>query len=246
MSETTFHTLTYGTSVIAYELSFSQRKALAIHVHPDGHIHVDAPLETDHGELTLAEIEQRVRKRAAWILRQQRNFQRYSADFPPRQYVSGETHRFLGAQYRLKVVAISSGPESVTLDREYLTVSTRQKENPDHTRQLVDAWYRQQALAIFNERVDTWFAHFERLGLSRPTVTARQMRSRWGSCTPHGKITLNTKLVMVPKTLIDSVVVHELCHLQVLNHGAQFQQLLSRVMPDWRERKDLLDRYDFG
>lgn len=72
------------------------------------------------------------------------------------------------------------------------------------------------------------------------------MRSRWGSCTPQGHITFNTKLVMVPKALIDYVVVHDLFHLMELNHGCEFQQLLARVMPDWKERKEQLDRYDFG
>ena len=241
MTETTRHTLNYGTTVITYELNFTPRKSLAIHVHPDGHVSVEAPLDSD-----LAEIEQRIHKRAAWIIRQQRNFQRYSADFPPRQYVSGETHRFLGRQYRLKVNANPALPESVILDREYLTVTTRQKDNPAHTRQLVESWYRNQALTLFTERVAEWFPHFERQDAPRPAVTARQMRSRWNSCTAQGKITLNTKLIMVPKQLIDYVVVHEMCHLQEHHHGSQFQQLLSRIMPDWKERKEKLDQYDFG
>lgn len=241
MTENTHHTLAYGTTIIAYELSFTPRKALAIHVHPDGHVSVEAPIDSD-----MSEIEQRIHKRAAWIVRQQRNFRRYSVDFPPRQYISGETHRFLGRQYRLKILINPNQLESVILDREYLTVSTREKDNAAHTRQLVEAWYRQQALEVFAERVEAWFPHFERLGATRPAVTARQMRSRWGSCTAQGKITFNTKLVMVPKQLIDYVAVHELCHLQEHNHGTQFQQLLTRIMPDWRERKEKLDIYDFG
>jgi predicted metal-dependent hydrolase len=240
MTLSTRHNISYGTTLIEYELSFSPRKALAIHVHPDSRVSVDAPMDS-----SLEDIEQSIHKRAAWIVRQQRNFQRYSVDFPPRQYISGETHRFLGRQYRLKVTA-ANAPEVVTLDREFLMVSTREKENPVHTRQLVEAWYRKQAQEIFTERVETWFPHFERLGATQPQVTARQMRTRWGSCTAQGKITLNTKLVMVPGQLINYVVVHELCHLQEQNHGPQFQQLLSRIMPDWKERKAKLDQYDFG
>jgi predicted metal-dependent hydrolase len=246
MTETARHTLTYGTTVIPYDLSFTPRKALAIHVHPNGRVSVEAPLEVDGEEISFVEIEKRIYKRAAWILRQQRNFQRYSADFPPRQYVSGETYRFLGFQYRLKVVAAAERQETVTLDREFLTISTRDKSNLAHTQLLLDDWYRQQALAIFNERVDLWFPRFERLGVEHPAVAARQMRSRWGSCTARGKITFNTKLIMTPKQLIDYVVVHEMCHLKEMNHGTQFQQLLSRIMPDWKERKDQLDRFDFG
>ena len=58
------------------------------------------------------------------------------------------------------------------------------------------------------------------------------MRSRRGSCTAQGKITLNLKLVMVPRQMIDYVIVHELCHLVEHNHGKGFYELLSRVLPE--------------
>jgi predicted metal-dependent hydrolase len=90
----------YGTTTIDFELIFSKRKTLAIHVYPDQSIVVDAPMETP-----FAEIEAKVLKRAAWILRQQRQFQAYAAPkVLPRRYVSGESYRYLGRQYRLKIV----------------------------------------------------------------------------------------------------------------------------------------------
>ena len=210
-------------------------------MHPDTRVTVEAPLDSD-----LAEIEKRVRKRAAWIIRQQRNFRRYSPSFPPRQYVSGETHRYLGQQYRLKVLQSEDGKENVRLDREFLTVLTHKKGDSRHTKDLLEAWYRQQALALFAERLATWFPHFERMGAQQPQITTRHMRSRWGSCTAAGNITFNTKLILVNKHLIDYVVVHEMCHLVEHHHGRQFQQLLTRIMPDWKERKERLDSFDFG
>lgn len=246
MSQPTQAALQYGGATILYELVFSQRATLAIHVHPDLRVIVEAPAGSD-----LSEIEKHLHKRAAWILRQQRNFRRYSVNFPPRLYLSGETYRYLGQQYRLKVLQLEGAPstggkEAVALDREYLNVTTRRKADPTHTRDLLNAWYHRQALALFAERVAAWYPHFERLGAPLPEVTARQMISRWGSCTAGGKVTLNTKLVMVHRHLIDYVVVHELCHLQEHNHGLAFQRLLTRILPDWKERKQKLDSFDFG
>jgi len=241
MPEITRHTLDYGNTRISFDLSRLPRKAMAIHVHPDSSVSVDAPQDASPEEILL-----HVRKRAAWILRQQRAFQRYSLDFPPRLYVSGETHRFLGRQYRLKVIGNPEERESVALDREFLTVLTHHKEQPARVRKQVETWYRRQALEVFAERVEHWYPHFERLGAVRPAIAARQMRTRWGSCTARGRITFNTKLVMAPRMLIDYVVVHELCHLQEHNHGAQFQHLLTRIMPDWKELKEKLDHYEFG
>jgi predicted metal-dependent hydrolase len=235
----THHTLEYGSTLIAYQLEYSVRSTLAIHVHPDLSVTVDAPLESD-----FAEIEKRLHKKAAWILRQQRDFRRYSLDFPPRQYVSGETHRYLGQQYRLKVV--QGQPESLHQEREQFLVTVRDKNDPARARKLVQGWYRQRALEVFGERVAVWFPHFERFSAAQPLVQVRQMRSRWGSCTAQGHVTFNLKLVMVPRQLIDYVIVHELCHLVEHNHSRAFYDLVSRIMPDWEERREKLEEFDFG
>lgn len=70
--------------------------------------------------------------------------------------------------------------------------------------------------------------------------------SEWGSASPGGRITLNIKLVQVPPHLIDYAVLHELCHLVEPHHGRSFYALLGRVLPDWQERREALNRYEFG
>jgi len=229
----------YGNTTILYTLTYTDRSTLAIHVCPDLSVQVEAPLKSDPQE-----IEKRLQKRAGWVVRQQNKFRKYSLDFPPRQYISGETHRYLGQQYRLKVNLDPAQPESVQLDREQLRVAVR--KNKTRAKKLVDTWYRQRAYEVFQERLLQWYPHFERFGFPMPELTVRQMRSRWGSCTPQGKITINLKLIMVPKQLIDYVIVHELCHRVEHNHSKAFYQLLGRIMPDWKERKEMLERYDFG
>lgn len=75
------------------------------------------------------------------------------------------------------------------------------------------------------------------LKLDYPDMEIRRMETRWGSCTPDGKILLNLKLMQVPKRYLDYVIVHELCHLKEHHHGANFYRLLDRVMPDWETRR---------
>src|SRR5947199_343648 len=95
------HWVQFGTTEIEYDLTFSERKTLAIHVYPDGSVVVDAPVGS-----ALEAVEAKVKKRGGWVLRQQRQFQLYAVPNPlPRQYVSGESYRYLGRQYRLKVLA---------------------------------------------------------------------------------------------------------------------------------------------
>lgn len=240
MSQSTSQTLEYGQTSIEYQLSYTEREILAIHVHPDTRVTVEAPLGSD-----FAEIEKRIRKRATWILRQQRNFLRYSFDIPPRQYVSGETHRYLGKQYQLKVLESENGKEYVKMDREHLLVYVCEKTDSARVKKLLNNWYRRQALKIFNERLEAWFPRFERYNLNRPKIFVREMRSRWGSCTAAGKMTLNLKLIMVPKQFIDYIMVHEMCHLIEHNHSQAFYVLMSKVMPRWEEQREKLNLFEF-
>lgn len=232
---TSRHTLRYGTTTLEYDLSYTARKTLAIRVHPDTRISVEAPVGSD---LTL--IEQKVRKRAAWIVKQQRDFARFSADLPPREYVSGETYHYLGRQYRLKVVQSATRREIVKMDRGRIWVYVRDTQDHKRVGALLEAWYRKQARRVFQERLDAVYPRLERFGIARPIIVIRRMKSRWGSCTAAGKITLNLKLIQMPRDGIDYVIVHELCHLKEHNHSTAFYALMDRVLPDWRQWRDRL------
>ena len=231
----------FGTQTIEYEITLMPRKTLAISVHPDLSITVKAPEGTDPHQ-----IEQKVQQRAAWIRKQQRQFEIFLPDVPPRQYVSGESHRYLGRQYRLKVIELPAGAlEHIHLTRQFLEVHVHDK-TPAHVRELVSAWYHRQAHQVFQERLAACLPKFVRDNLSAPSFVVRRMQSSWGSCSSKGTISLNIKLIQAPKEYIDYVLTHELCHLKQLNHGAEFYELLSRVMPNWQEKKEELDRFDFG
>jgi predicted metal-dependent hydrolase len=232
----------YGTTEIEYELTYAQRKTLGISVRPDLKVVVKAPEGTP-----LEEIEARVLKRAPWILKQQKDFEHYLPHLPPRQYVSGETHRYLGRQYRLKVVESENGAEeSVKRDRSFIYVYTPDKTATDRVRDLLDDWYLNHARRVFRERLDACYPKMEHVGIPYPELTIRAMSTRWGSCSARGRITLNVKLIKVPKTYIDYVIFHELCHLAEPNHNSRYYELLDRVLPDWRERRERLNSFEFG
>lgn len=229
----------FGTQTIEYELQFMPRKTLAITVRPDLSVIVIAPENTSQ-----ADIEERVKKRAPWILRTQRQYELYSPDLPPRLYVSGETHRYLGRQYRLKVD--EGQEEGVRLGRGYIFVTARNKTETPRVKRLLTEWYRTQAAQVFEDRLATCYPRVQRLDISYPQIVIRAMKTRWGSCTPAGKILLNIKLIQVPEEFIDYVILHELCHLKEHSHSPRFYELLSRVLPDWRTKWQKLNEFEFG
>jgi len=233
----------YGTTTIHYDLIYAPRKTLGITVHPDLRVTVKAPEGSP-----LADVEAKVRKRATWILKQQRELERYLPHLPPRQYVSGETHRYLGRQYRLKVIegASANANGSVERDRSYIYVTTQDKTDKERIKRLLDDWYRAHARQVFAERLETCYPKVEHLDIVYPDLAIRVLKSRWGSCSPKGRITLNVKLIQVPRSYIDYVIFHELCHLAEPNHSPRYYELLDRVLPDWRERREKLNRFEFG
>lgn len=224
----------YGQHSIRYQLSFRPRRTLTLSVRPDQSVHVSAPLGTDP-----LLIQSRVLRRAPWILRQQAFFASFEPRTTARQYISGETHLYLGRQYRLKLEP-GAHPE-VKLWRGRLLVRCPHPDAPAEVAAALAAWYRQRAaeqVALAFERVWPRFAEF---GLARPTMQVRHMRTRWGSCHPAGRLTLNADLVRAPKGCLDYVLMHELCHLVVPNHSARFYALQGRLLPDWRTWKTRLE-----
>jgi len=210
------------------------RKTLAIEVFPDSSVVVKAPPGT-----TVEEIRTRVAKRASWIMRQQQYFQQFDPRTPPRQFVGGETHLYLGRQFRLKV--IEGSQNAVRLSKGFFWVEEKGGADPVKTRALLNSWYAEKAATVYEDSFKRCWPNFEKLGLSKPRLQIRRMKKRWGSLSRGGLLTLNTDLIRAPRECIDYVITHELCHLQFHDHSSSFYQLLEKVMPDWEKRKHKLE-----
>lgn len=228
-----FGRLTYGADTIRYEVCFlASRQTLAIVVFPDCRVLVRAPLGC-----SKALIAERVQKRAPWITRQLAEFERYRPRTPARQYINGESHLYLGRQYRLK---ISAGPvAAVKLTRGQFLVTVPDVRDPEQIRRILERWYLVRARAVFAEILLHKLSIFK--GVQQPRLIVRAMRTRWGSLSDTGAMTLNTSLIRAPRSCIEYVVVHELCHVRNRNHDARFFSQLREVMPDWERRKQKLE-----
>jgi predicted metal-dependent hydrolase len=226
----------YGESLIDVEIVRRDRSTLEIAVEPDATVVATAPREA-----TQAAIAAKIRKRAAWVLQQQRYFSQYLPRTPERQYVAGETHLYLGRQYRLRVLQHIQA--KVKLERGFLVVQAHRPSETDVIRDLVSAWYRDRARVRFVERIDHCAARFAEPEDFRPrALIIRQLRQRWGSMSAGGRLVLNIRLIEAPIDAIDYVIAHELCHMAEPHHGPRFFDLLERIMPDWEKRKRRLER----
>jgi predicted metal-dependent hydrolase len=225
----------FGKEKIYFDLQYADCKRLSIHVYPNLHVVVIAPFQR-----SLHDILIRVQKRADWIIKQKGYFEQFQPLPPDRKYISGETHFYLGRQYRLKIKKDNN--ECVKLIGKYLHVCTRSPWEHIKAKTLIEEWYREHAAALMMRHVHHCYSAIRRNGLPFPRVRFRRMKTRWGSFGKAGTITLNVDLIKAPLYCIDYVIMHELCHLKYPNHGRAFYKFLGYMMPDWRQRKERLDK----
>lgn len=221
----------FGSRQIDFNVIHSNRKSLGIAITPEMEVIVKAPLETP-----LEKIKEKVKKRAAWIIKQQNFFLSFHPITPERKYVGGETHLYLGRQYRLEVII--GKRELVTYKGRFIEVITNDKKN---VKILLLGWYREKAKIKFAEIAEPLIERFKKYNVEPKGLFIQNMQTRWGSCTSKGKIILNPELIKAPKQCIEYVIVHELCHLVHYNHTQKFIDLQTREMPDWQKWKTKLE-----
>ncbi|MBF8151309.1 M48 family metallopeptidase [Winogradskyella sp. F6397] len=225
----------YGNTLIDYSLEFSERKTLGIKVHPDKSVKVSAPKES-----SIEKVREKVKHKASWIIKQQDFFLSFHPLTPERKFISGETHLYLGRQYRLKLY--KSNEAYVKLKGGYINVYVKDKDDKLAVQEQLKKWYREKAEKYFEvlfKRLKSISKSFYR---DEPTLSYRWMKKRWGSCDKNGNIHLNFELIKAPKQCIEYVIIHELCHLKYLNHSTDFFNLLEKVYPDWKIIKDRLEK----
>lgn len=226
----------YGGKRIGYELveNDALTKKVRIHVHANGNVEVEAPVS-----ISLQDVTRAVYKRAGWISRKLDEASSFREHVLPREYVSGETHFYLGRRYQLKLIEAKSKTSSVKLKAGEIAVELADLEK-SAVRQRLNDWYRMRAAEYLTDRL-------EDVALSLPWVEkAPQLKlvsatKQWGSCSPSGTINLNPWLIRAPRECIDYVLVHELCHLKEHNHSERFYALLDKHCADWRHTKAKLD-----
>ena len=125
----------------------------------------------------------------------------------------------------------------------FLWVWVENNNDTPSVKKAVDQWYRKRAREVLGRYLEKCYTVASRHGVPEPLLVIRTMQRRWGSCSNKGRITLNVNLIKVPVHCIEYVIMHELCHLKYNNHSKTFYSLLTRCQPDWRRRKEMLDRF---
>jgi predicted metal-dependent hydrolase len=225
------HEVAYGHTAIHFTLQFSGRNTVAISVQPNCQVLVTAPEGAD-----LSRIKELIHKRARWIQKQKLYFQQFFPRTPFKSYVGGETHRYLGRQYRLKLV--TADKPLLKLSGGHLIIHHPEISLPYNVEVVLYNWYKDRAEQKFRERFELCLSNFSKKhSIKTPELCIRRMKSRWGSYAPSGRLILNLELIKAPIDCIDYVIAHEMCHVVHPHHGPKFYKLLKSLMPDYLAKK---------
>ncbi len=229
-------TVLYENNEIHYLLEQKPVKNLNLRIHKDCTVYVSA-----NPDVPAEKIDDFVVGKGSYIQSAQRKFREMAQYAPlPKQYVSGETFYLLGRGVRLKIE--KNVRDTIFSDGVYLRLCVKDTEDFAKKQKMVTRYLDEQCRIIFGEIISETYPVFQKYGVPMPTLRIRDMETRWGSClAKKGVITLNKRLLEAPRNCIEYVVMHEFCHFIHPNHSKHFYSFLTMLMPDWEERKKVLD-----
>jgi predicted metal-dependent hydrolase len=222
---------------IKYKVVFSRRRTISIIVSPDKRVTVRAPLRA-----SLKKINKFILDHSAWIKKHLNSSPGINLNRNGKKYADGESHLIMGQEYVLRT--IESAIFFVRLNDHVIEVGQKDTSNREITRQLLERWYIQKAREILSSKMKEVMTRYNDYKFLPSGLVIRSLKSRWGSCTSKGKITLNSELIKLDHGLIEYVILHELCHLKHHNHGTDFYKLLTELVPDYKSFRKALRRFN--
>ena len=228
--------VTWRGQTIYFELKRKNVRNINLNLKPDMTVMVSA-----NERVPIEVIQEFVKSKASWIIKNTSYFDNVQPEAgKEKEYVSGETFKYLGRQIRLKVT--EGAYDDICYSRGYLQLTIKDKASVTRKEALVRQWFRKRAKKIFHEVLDKTFPIVEKHGVKKPVINIRSMKARWGSCVKDKSIIiLNSELIKAPKYCIEYVMLHELVHFIYSSHSADFFGFLASIMPDWQQRKRTLD-----
>lgn len=229
-----------------YLLIRSPRTTIQISILPDRTVEVRAPLFAPQQK-----IDEVVASHERWIQKRIMSSAPVTTIPVHHAYVAGETIKYLGKPYTLRIV--QENRNAVSIEGTYIIVQIKnalpEPQKVRNVQKKIEAWQHQQAMEVFSEMLEKCWNkfHAQYPKTRKPELHLRTMKTRWGSLSqPCGKnsvahMTLNTLLICAKPYCIEQVVYHELCHLVHADHSRSFYESLELFVPDWKKTKQILE-----
>ena len=223
---------------IPVEVEFKDIKNVHLSVHPPtGRVTISAPCH-----MSLETVRVFAISKLDWVRKQQRELQAQERE-TPRELLDRESHFVWGERCLLQVTELDAPPK-VERRHKKLLLNVRPGADDRKRREVLDAWYRAELKATAQPLIEKWEPI---IGVKVKRLFVQRMKTKWGSCNPTAMtIRLNTELAKKPPIYLEYIIVHELTHFLVNNHGERFQALLKEFLPGWRQMRHTLNEAPLG
>jgi predicted metal-dependent hydrolase len=219
---------------ITVEVTQKDIKNVHLSVYPPlGQVKIAAPERMELDTIRIYAISKLswIRKQQAKILSQKREV--------PREYITRESHYYLGKRYLLKVIEHEASPV-VKLKHNKIELYIRPETSTEKRKEILETWYRNQLKELARQQINKWEAT---MGVQSNEFGIKKMKTKWGTCNIESKrIWLNLELAKKPIQCIEYIIVHELTHLLERNHNSRFVAIMDNYLPNWKELKVELNK----
>jgi predicted metal-dependent hydrolase len=223
-------------ALFEYKVIYSSRRSISINISPNKGVVVRAP----YG-MSRARIENFITAKSGWVSSHLAKHEGYIMINHGKSYCEGEKHYYMGKQYALRI--LPSKRVSVVLSGEVIEIGVPDPGNKKKLKAVLDSWYSSQAKEYLSMRLKYILSETGSHGFRPEKIIVRSTKSRWGSCSSGGTISLSSELIKLDEKFHDYIILHELCHLKHNNHGAGFYKLLAELKPDYKELRKELRKY---
>jgi predicted metal-dependent hydrolase len=212
---------------IGYQLKKSDRKTTSIYIERDGTVSIIAP-----APFNIEKIEQIIESKRSWIYRSLAEWEDLNRTRIHREYVNGESFLYFGRNYRLQLVSGQDEP-LMFQQGQFKLVQAEVQNAPEHFKMFYKAKLQKKLKSRLKQ-------YQSKMKNQSSDIRVMELQNRWGSCTSKGVINFHWKCAMLPLSVLDYVIVHELAHLGDKTHSASFWRTVEKVMPNYEEAKTWL------
>lgn len=220
-------------SDIKYTIQYSRRKTISITVSPSSGVTVRAPLRT-----SLQSIEKLINSKSEWIKKHLIRHNELKRVSTISLSGNGSKIQYLGKE--IDILISESKKRHINLVGNKIEIGINDSENYLLAKKMLEKWFKEEAIRFLGNMFYNILSNYKEYGFNPSALAFRKLKSRWGSCSSKGNITLNTELIKLNPLFAEYVIIHELCHLRHHNHGKEFYKLLRELSPDYLKiRKEL-------
>ena len=228
----------YNGEKIYFNIQRKKIKNINLKVSIDKKVTISVPYR-----ISLEKVKEFILSKAEWIKKQQNAYEKSSLKKDSDVLKNGEIVYLLGNPYKIRI--ISDKNNFVNINNEYIDIHIKEKYtlNPKYIKNVYEKHLKEYAKKIYMDLIIKYQEIIKKYGIEIPELEIKKMKSRWGTCIPSKKkIVLNFSLIKTPMCCIEYVVLHELSHFKYQNHSKNFYNFISIFMPDWKERRRILNK----